>query len=81
MPFKFNLCRYIMEHGGVPRQYAVWVWPNSVAEARPAEDTYLGDNPSARAASAPASPVCRAAAAARGALAAGVGAGAPQGCR
>lgn len=38
-------------------------------------------NPSARAASAPASPVCRAAAAARGALAAGVGAGAPQGCR
>ena len=39
-----------MEHGGVPRQYAVWVWPNSVAEARPAEDTYLGDNPSARAA-------------------------------
>jgi hypothetical protein len=42
--------RKTLEHGGVPRQYSVWVWPNSASEAAPAGDAYLGDDPSARAA-------------------------------
>jgi hypothetical protein len=43
--------REILEHGGVPSQYAVWVWPTTENERRPPEDRLVDDDPSTLASS------------------------------
>ena len=43
--------REILEHGGVPSQYAVWVWPSTEDERRPPEDRLVDADPSTLASS------------------------------
>ena len=43
--------REILEHGGVPSQYAVWLWPTTENERRPPEDRLVDDDPSTLASS------------------------------